>query len=81
MLGIDQRNDCASITSIYNMTDKDSEFSTLELPSFIRGFLKLYFHLRTMKIRRKEVGRLRALEGALNTIKKEYERAKNAGED
>ena len=63
------------------MANKKEEYSTLELPSLIRGFLNIYFQLRTIRIRRKEISRLKALEDALKTINEEYEKAYNNNEN
>ena len=57
------------------MVSKKKEYSTLELPSLIRGFLNIYFQIRTVRIRRKEISRLKALENALETINEEYEKS------
>ena len=63
------------------MASKKEEYSTLELPSLIRGLLNIYFQLRTIRIRRKEISRLKALEDALKTINEEYEKASNNDEN
>ncbi len=63
------------------MVSKKVEYSTLELPYLIRGFLNIYFQLRTIRIRRKEISRLKSLQDALNTINEEYEKALNNKEN
>ena len=57
------------------MDNKKIEYSTLEFPLVFRGFINLYFKLSTIRIRRKELSRLKALEDTLDTINKEYEKA------
>ena len=63
------------------MDSKKLEYSKIELPFIIRGFLNMYFQIRTIRMRRKEISRLKALEDALNTINNEYEKALNNKED
>ncbi len=62
------------------MKNNNTNHSTLKLPSFIRSFLKLFFYLRTIKIRKKEIARLKAIEQVLNIIKQEYWNASIKGE-
>ena len=63
------------------MVRKNEEYSTLELPSLIRGLLNIYFQLRTIRIRRKEISRLKALAEVMKTINEEYEKASSNNEN
>jgi hypothetical protein len=62
------------------MTNKKRDISSLELPALVRGILKVYFHLRTIRIRKKEIDRIKSIEEAIATITDEYERASSNGE-
>lgn len=62
------------------MINKERDISSLELPALVRGILKVYFHLRTIRIRKKEIDRIKSIEEAIATVTEEYERASSNGE-
>lgn len=62
------------------MINKKRDTSSLELPGLVRGFLKVYFHLRTIRIRKNEIDRIKSIEEAIAITTEEYERALSNGE-
>ena len=57
------------------MDNQKRDTSTLELPSFARGILRVYFYIRTIRVRKKEIDRIKSIEEAIETITNEYEKA------
>lgn len=62
------------------MDNQKRDSFTLELPLFVRGILRMYFYIRTISIRKKEINRIKAIEKAIETITNEYEKASIKGE-
>jgi ElaB/YqjD/DUF883 family membrane-anchored ribosome-binding protein len=62
------------------MNNQKRDTTSLELPSFIRAILRMYFHLRTVRIRKIEIDRIKSIEEALETTTNEYEKASVNGE-